>query len=882
MSERKYNSIYSIKDMAINEIAPKFLNLEEINTSNVGIFGYFTDLVSNITEDTFNIVSTYINEMFPNKAQLSESIFTYASLFEIDAMFARPSEMSMAILVNENDIVKYGTVRPTHLEFTLDSDLIIDIEGKHFMLDYDVKINAKPYSGDYIFSAVYDKNFNNTISDIKNPYIRVKRLNYNSDKYLALLLKVRQVDKDEVNEYLISNDKINIPTINFTFNNQIANFEVFYKVGDSEFIQLTKKMLNTSPLPTPFCFYKFKNEREIELSFSTKEKYFQPEFNSEFLIRVFTTTGQAGDFPLYSGSNVNLIPSSDIYDYNNSIVLLGIVQSKSGFGANMLATEDLKNKVIESFSTVKSITTENDLNLFFSNYLRQQYTDMMFIKKRDDVFERLFSSFMLLKTDEDVIPTNTLDMIIDPIDFDYEYEQSNRYLLKAGHLFKYRSGDRNILEMIPSSFIYDTDLDTLGEEFVYTNPFLTTVTKSPSIVGFYVNSIDSSHLMDYTYVNINSSVQFICNTILVKRNAINNENQYKIRLDVLPTIELDPTMAIVDETGTYLETLKVVAFFEVGGAESYYTVFDFVEFNTTSGLYTFEASITTDDYITETEKIRITDLNDVGDNSTGIFYIPMIDCKVNIRTFFRYPDIGTVVHTYTNIPTLDEYILTNTYETVEEPITFIKPLNMIKGTSVYIDNGDTTYSFNLKSIPKVSAEYLKESNNLSHFMSSILDAYSYLQGALDSVTNNYYIDIKFFNTYGKSRNFAIGDNADILLDKVNLSIYFKVKPLPAVDETILVRDMKIFIKDYIEEINIGGSPTTNYVYISNLMRALESTFSDILYVKFDRINSYDSSEQAITNTADDLNKLTKEERKVFVPELLVVNVDDIHITVLVD
>ena len=94
-------------------------------------------------------------------------------------------------------------------------------------------------------------------------------------------------------------------------------------------------------------------------------------------------------------------------------------------------------------------------------------------------------------------------------------------------------------------------------------------------------------------------------------------------------------------------------------------------------------------------------------------------------------------------------------------------------------------------------------------------------------------------------------------------------------------DIKQFIKDYIEQINTDG---TNSFYNSNLIRSLENNFSYIHHIKFIGINDYkdgndyDTKYQSIKNVTVDLDVLTKEERIRYVPEILVANINNIHIT----
>ena len=880
MADRSYDSSYSIKDFAITEIAPKYFNVEEISLLNVGIFGMMVDFCATATEDSFNTVTTFINEMFPNKARLPESIYANAALFNIENLFAIPSELSMAILINEADIIKYGEDTGSILEFVLDSDMIINIEDKHFLLDYDINIQAKAYRGDYIFNASYVTSFVNTISDIKNPYIRIKRINYGNEKYLALLVKVRQLDKKEIEETLISNDKINIPTISFTFEEQLANFEVFYKEpGQAEYVQMTKKLVNTQPSSSPFCYYNLTDENEVTISFSPNDRYFQPLFNSEFIIVVYTCLGASGNFSLYNGTDLTMVPKSDVYQYNNKLLVLGIVQSESVFGADMLSLESLRNLTIEQYSTIKSYTTVNDLNLYFASFKYRYDNQIMFIKKRDDVFERLFSTFVLFRDSfGEVIPTNTVNFSILPADFDYVLVQSGKHLLRAGHLFTFDGDSKINLNMI-AGMIYDTDLATIADDFIYTNPFLMIVSQQPTIVGCYINSFNSSHLMDYTYVNFNSELQFIVNKLYVFRNALNGDDRYTLSLEVLPSAEID-TELIVDELGADLENLKIKAFIEDSGTEICFIDFTMVGFDEASGIYKFEAYLDTDDYITETERVRITSARDVTSGLVETKYVPMISCHINIRTFFRYSYPIVPDHPYTGIDNLDDYIMTNTYETLDEPVVLIQPLNIVRAGAMYEDLGGGDYKFKLLSVPMNSAVEMKDPDKFNAFITSMYRQYTYLQSILSRITNNYSLDLKFFNTYGRSRNYLVGDDGSTVLDKVNCSIAFKIKPKAGVDEASLAQNVKIYIKNYIEDALSMEGTSTNNLYISNLIRQLEVNFPDIVYNKFVKINDYDSSVQVVWNKTEEFDSLTKDEKKVFIPEFLNIGIDDISITIL--
>ena len=61
------------------------------------------------------------------------------------------------------------------------------------------------------------------------------------------------------------------------------------------------------------------------------------------------------------------------------------------------------------------------------------------------------------------------------------------------------------------------------------------------------------------------------------------------------------------------------------------------------------------------------------------------------------------------------------------------------------------------------------------------------------------------------------------------------------------------------------------------MRKVETTFGYVDHIRFVGINKYDSTYQAVKNNVTDLNDLTVEERRYYVPEVLTCDVENIII-----
>jgi hypothetical protein len=568
------------------------------------------------------------------------------------------------------------------------------------------------------------------------------------------------------------------------------------------------------------------------------------------------------------------MPKSEVYEYNNSIVLFAIIQSESSKGQDKPTIEQLREISVEKMSTVDSYTNENDLQLYFSGFKSRYNSEVLFIKKRDDTLERLFSAYALIKdANKDIYPTNTLHLNLLPTDFDLEYEQSDKYLLKPGRLFKYKADSRDTAEIILGKTLKD-DISTITEEFLYTNPYLMTVSKKPSIVGFYMNSLSQRLPLEYSYVNNDSLVQFICNNLFISRNALAGEDQYTLSINLTPTSELGNP--IIDKTtGADLGILKLKGFIEDTGSEIAYIDFTFKEYDAKSNIYTFEAKMKTDDYMTLAQKLRFYDINNITTSAKEIKLLPMIDCKMNIYAFYKYTDLN-LSHKYDYISDIATHSLTNIYSTIDQKITFINPINAMRSQIKYIDAGSGNYYINTSFIPLVKASIMQDKTKYADFIERLRLQYEFLLEVIDKVINNFGIDMKFYNAYGKSKNFVVGEEQS-LLDKVNCKITFKVAVTAGTVINDLIRDLKIFIKDYIENINNKGS---NSIYVSNLIQAIENTFAEVKYLKFSKINNYDSSVQVIDNKSIDINLLTKEERQNYVPEYLTIDINDISIEIL--
>jgi hypothetical protein len=867
--------------MILEDIAPKYFKVEELNTLNVGLFGYVNETIATTTEDTYNTISTYINELIPVRARLPESIYGYATTVQLNQLFANAAEMQMVLIFEKSSIINEFTKSGNKYRFNLDRQTEIFVEDKKFMLDYDIEITANMVRDKIIYTSRYILDHKNMISNIKNPFIKGAEISNSGNTYYCINVTVHQVERTYQEENIINNTIINMPLLTFEFEDkQLAGFNVFYEnplTGQHE--QLELRLANTPPIKKPFCYYRFKTESSIEISFTTRDFYFRPEINSNIVIEYFTTLGTEGNFDKYTGTELAVLPKSDKWDYNNNLLVHSVITSKSDFGVNMPNMDQIKSLYLEKMTSIDSYTCDEDLNIYFKNFNERNKSLTRFIKTRDD-FHRIYTGYVILKNAiGDVYHTNTLSTAIKPQDFDINDNDNNLFIIKPGRLFTYDGA--SYTEVIISHHNRLPDgLDDLAatNEFVYTNPFLILISRKPQSVGYYLNSIDKDILTDYSYVNGNSTVQFLCSGFHIRRTAYTGSDKYKISLELSLTSDIEEKIVDKDNGNADMGILKPKFVVKGGESGDYITYSDFIlkEYDEANKIAKFEAEITTDDFMTLNRRFRVKNMKRYPTGEVEDRLIPSMDCRADILVFFKL-NSDNVSH---DIP-IDEvadFTLTNKYSTEDTLIDWILPLNIVHSNYRFIDDGGVPnqYRIGLRHMPLVRASTMKDPKSSLDILHRMDNHIYYAMKAVDKITNNYSVDLKFYNTYGRAKN-AYLIHGKQLLNRVNMSIEFDVKPNVGTPINELIRDLRLHIKKFMEDINTS---VFNSFHVSNLIQSIENTFPDVDYVIFKNFNGYGPYDQSIIPKDSTVDTMSKDQKLEFVPEFMNIELDQIKLNVI--
>lgn len=934
-----YSNLSEIKKYWLEEIAPNYFDMENTNNYQVGIFGYINEIIGNTAEDSFNAINIARREFYPVTAQYKQSLYKMAATQKIDLPLTTPASSKAILIFKEDEIVSNGTYNNGVYTCVIDSSLQIMAGDIPFLLDYPIVIISKREGNKWIHTSHYQIDIENSLSNNPNRYIMNKTIIQSGVRYVLLSVSLKQLSLESMSQLVVKDNIVNTVTMDFRFSGNLANFEVFYRevTGSTNDIQLKKVLKGGSAPPNPFCYYEIVDPNIIRLTFK-KNVYFNPAFNSEIILNAYTSLGDAGNFEVFKDA-LTCTAKSEKYPYNNKMIITGKINGSSRGGVNAVVDEEFRKLITDAYSTNNTITTSNDLQIYFDKVARinqdAQKTKVLFRKKRDDALVRLYGAYILLKdTYNNIVPTNTVDLNLWKNDISPAGpDSSNRLFIKPGTLFEYEAGVFTAKKVSDLTIVDDLNVYDDNSRFIFSNPFLIALTLDPNVVGYYLNSINSIKPIEYKYVNDNTLNQFIGSNLKFYRNALIGENFYKISMTISPASEIDPATIVTvnspaeasnvirapkngillniqyetdgvyanflydDATTQKIQVNNIVKKNIVSGVFEYVTGYDiqieatkrFIQndilaikkdtdlgrvrigldfknilydnlyyipftienYDANLNSYDIAAYISTDDTLTLEAHLLIEHgiINNTGIENDNIT-IPMNQLDAEIHVFFNNYDTN-YSHQYDGFDYFRSYTLTNTYslDGTEEnyKVSLIQQIDFIRSTMTFTDNLEdpTNFGIVLKEVPVSKANWCKSISNFRYLIDNIYDNYLKLSDTYYTLENNYGIDLKFFNTYGKSRFFNVGlKNITSVLDSVNCSFSFGVYLTSLTSPNVFLTEFRQFVKDYIESIN-SVSVSGQSLYIMNLITSLKMKFSEIGYIEYYGLNSYSHEAQKI-------------------------------------
>lgn len=850
MAEEKYNiydfispSVYDTKEKML-DIASRYMNIEDMNVLNTGLFGYITETMAETTRDGIFHRDTLYNEQFINTARFPKSIYNKAKQFDYNVGFAKPAYMKVLYGIKLSDILIYGVVndeRTTNNKFT---NLVLSKENEFYIDSFsyrclhDVTITATPVisannATDYSITAKYtmDK-LNTTFGDVLSPYIKVWTETKNAQKYVFLVLDTWQIKKMSQTFNVFSNDISDLLYYDISYEQQLAGFEIEYvNRGNTSILSA---YFNNSYTPSDveeYCYYTYPNDNKLQIYFSGVPAAFRPKFNTELIVSYYTTEASNANF-MYSGDILYKF-AKDSFS-NIQILCNALTQSHSGKDRENL--KEIKQTLIKINLMRNNIITEYDLNYFFNDMVADKNVNgsqIKFYRKQDDILRRQFTGYILLKDSKGfIIPTNTVD-----IRTDLSQLENHNWVIPAGSIVIYDTAMKEYRLLNDDEYPEEETVDD-DNIIMYYIPYHIDIKMEPNPrISYYSNSIIKNIPLSYTYVNTNIPNEFLVANLDIERNAF-IENSYTLKLSLNTNLEKA-------EVENYV---KVRAILRNKKTNKEYGYIDFQRNRIED--YAYFATIYTDDSFDSTGRLCLTEssLKDIitEEDIENLFVDENL--TLDISVLYQNSKSKEKYGTFATMASLDSFCSVINLE-MDEVFSFYRSLTAIMCSDLLVNENGT---FILKAIPSVSVKYFADQNTFSDFYNlmeiyelAILDSFSKLE-------NNTTIDLKFYNTYGISQYYSI--------DKVNLSLKLNIGLHKTYNEAT-DSSIKDYIRAYTELCN-----QESFFSTSNLSTELETSIEDISYIEFKGLNNL--NQQKIHDLFPNMDGLTKEQIINYVPEYL--------------
>lgn len=833
------SDVYGIVE-SVDNLKKKYIEDENETTLALGIFGFIGDTEAKKIQTSIIMAGELGNEMFPQRAKLDKNIVTHAMYSNITDMNAVPAHMLINLAIKESDLDKYMK----NDKFIFDHICPIYIGEYEFHLDYDIILTRayKNRSKEYFYNASYDMSETNNISDITNPYLKQPyMMNFNNYTYLFLQAQVHQITIETTIDKMITASVIDNKSFTFTFDNQLADFDVYITERGTT-TKLKPYIYGSSIDPGDFyyCWYLYMNDSSIRISFD--QTSYLPGLNAEIKIVAKTTLGKEGVFSYKNyldDSGFYIDFESSIYNYKK-ITCYANCATDSTDGQDKKSTDELQSIIPKMAMSRGSITSETDLNTYF-NLISTDYNKVLLQKKEDNQIRRIWYCYLLLKdTKDNIIPTNTVSLRIDMNNQDFLVKCENeegRYLLPAGTIMKYDSSLEYAIPItedeVPERFseLY-FDQDNI---YYYRLMYNIIINENPLYCSYFMTLVNTNGYFEYEYINPNMFMGFIVNTNHFERSLLSNPKEYRFTFNMMQSIDEDFKLyykTTVNEEELTVNNMRVFLAIYKDGNPYRYIEAELTSFDDSEKLSSWCIKLNTDDEFDIDNNIKLIDVMEPGSGALTYGFFGD-NCEARLYIYARFDEEYGRYNLDKMIPNMEGWTLVNIYS-VANGLSLFSNITNITNTRVkpITSEDKTIMKYNISGIPVVGEHFFVSEDNVTVFLEEFTKRKSYLDYCLTVLENNMDIDFKFYNTYGYSKTFTIGDQEGTTLGDIDITMKFRVKLANSTDST--TKDSIVrFIKDKIENLN-----REEELHMSNLLHDIKEEFGDlIIYIEFMNFNN---------------------------------------------
>lgn len=859
--------IYQISE-TVNELQKQYMPDINDSTRSVGILGYLNDIESTQIQNATITAAEMANEMWPSRAKFEKNVIAHSIIYNIVDINAIPSRLNIHFGIDEMELEKVLV----NGQFILDKESPINISGYEFHLPYDIVITRNVVlNNQKVYTAKYKIDRSNDLcEDLTNPYLSAPFIQmYQTKRHIMISCMLMQVEHKSEMKRVLSSSPIENKTFEFEFENQLATFVVkVTEKGKTTYLTPVFEGIGVDKKIEDYCYYIYEDVNNIRVRFDSIS--YMPTINAEIAVEIKTTHGAEPDFTQYNDSFFTSV-SSEKYGYNN--VPLFIIPASADKGRDRKTIEELQRLLPKEALSRGSIANLSDLISYFQ-MLDNEYARMIFQKKVDNQFERTYYSFLLLKDlYNNVVPTNTLDVLVKKDGGEFDNHENKKRSLKTGCAIAY-TRDQSYGTIINRDDVERFIEEDPNNHFVYTVPFTLVVTDDPLYSSYYLTLINTPALLKFSTINEACPIQFICTSIAWRRGYSIDPDIYKMNFSLIQNVNADCNVIVKDENGNIEEdnTKVVVVFYNNGtyddNSKPYRYAYAELD-NYDNGVYSldYHLHIRTDDKIDDKAKIKVFDMFVPGTTAIGDGYLSE-NVLVKIYVLTKLPgganygrfDLDGIIP-----EGLEEYTVTNIYDVENGLNMYINFSDIVRSQVINTDitsRYDVENGFLIEKVPLIKRSYANDEANIQAFANMLLDRKAYIDRGVYLLENNFNVDFKLFNTYGPSRIYSLDENGQQIVHRINMVYNFEIR---------LTRSSDVYTKDYIkrdikkmiEDLN----DMTN-LHIPNLITEITNKYfpHSIEYIEFLGFDDYGPGEQHLyRNEYYDLT---------IVPEFISCDVDD--------
>ena len=801
VSPSKYDIYEKLLDIAKN-----YTDTENTDYLKTGLFGYLTESMAMMMRDSSLQKAMLYNENNLNTAVIPSTVYNWAKMFNVDIVRSIPAYATVEISIPKENIASQLTGGNTSCR--IDRRNMIIANDYYFSLEHSILIAS---AGNGNFTAKYDGEEDTTTSfqDLKG----VKRLSVYGDPDINdnIIVRARayQYRYTKIERQLSASTYMN-KVQTFTFDDQFCGANLYIKDtnGKEKAVRLIYGSNSAKGSSADPAAYYDVNDNTLQVIFKTGE--FIPAPNSRIIMYIYTTKGSNVPNRFSGNALFRGISGDTVIKQLNAIIrfkpttILG--------GTDMPSVEAIKQTVIRQISLCNTIVTESDLNNYFDTLtgLLESVNDgkVTFIKKRDDILRRVFSSYVLMRTGlkdytaegEDkhasstyiskCVPTNTLSSVIFPAS-----------TLSNGSDLAFPK-----IQISSSDGKYHVvgQVDENSPSGYYFCPFYVNINYFPvKKIRYIYNMTDTTSVMSYTdsSVDIFDSGEY-ANPISVRlyrgMNGAAAASAYSIIAKFDSNIEEDKFKTYFPTDAAESNDCSVSISFGSASMESIPVVATDVVRDDKSNINTVTFQINVDDTefpAASTDSAFDTIALSTFDRAKTVNFPPRGKLKISVSKV-----AGAGEKTYSVIS--DDYMYL--YRNLDDIM--LSDMTVSTRTETSEGNSNTILDYvTIKDLPVVHSSYLKmlpSNGETDDFVEQLFTYIDLLKENLGKLETSTFFDLKFYNTYGQSFLYnTTNTNMQIYL---TITLTDEIKNSNAADITSLQNDIRSYIRRVVDKSNNDG------------------------------------------------------------------------------